>query len=163
MRRRGAILALALAAAGARAEPAQVIGWIEPVAVTDGTLVLDAKIDTGADVTSMHIDELHIERRGAEEWAVFTLRPSGGEVVQMEKRVVRYARVKRVAGGVQRRPVIHLALCLGSLQAQAEVNLVDRKTMRYPMLVGRRFLKDRFLVDSARTHTTTPNCAAKSG
>ncbi len=163
MRRRGAILALALAAAGARAEPAQVIGWIEPVAVADGRFVLEAKVDTGADVSSMHVEELRIEQRNGEDWALFALPQATGATPQLELRVKRYARIKRVAGGVQRRPVVHLSLCLGSLRAQAEVNLVDRKTMRYPMLVGRRFLKDRFLVDSARTHTTTPNCEAKSG
>ncbi len=163
MRRRGAILALALAAAGARAEPAQVIGWIEPVAVTNGAFMLDAKIDTGADVSSLDVDDLRIERRDGKDWAVFAVRRSTGASVRIERRVERYARVKRLAGGAQRRPVVQLMLCLGSVRAAAEVNLVDRESMRYPMLVGRRFLKGRFLVDSARTHTTTPNCEAKSG
>lgn len=162
MRRRGAIVALAFAAAGARAEQLPFIGWVEPVAVADGALVLDAKIDTGADVSSMDVDEIRIERRGAEEWAVFTVRPKRGGVVHLEQRVERYARVKRVAGGAQRRPVVRMALCIGSVRAISEVNLVDRKSMRYEMLVGRSFLRGRFIVDPALRRTTMPSCDGTS-
>ncbi len=159
--RRTALAVFGTGCVAAQAAPLPVIGWIEPVAVADGRVVVDAKIDTGADVSSLHVEGLRIERRGEEDWAVFAVPQASGPALPLERRVERYAQVKRVAGGVQRRPVVHLALCLGTFHAQAQVNLVDRRTMRYRMLIGRRFLRDRFLVDSARERLTVPACGAK--
>jgi len=96
--RRTALAVFGTGCVAAQAAPLPVIGWIEPVAVADGRVVVDAKIDTGADVSSLHVEGLRIERRGEEDWAVFAVPQASGPALPLERRVERYAQVKRVAG-----------------------------------------------------------------
>ncbi|HRL09617.1 MAG TPA: RimK/LysX family protein, partial [Aliarcobacter sp.] len=37
---------------------------------------------------------------------------------------------------------------------QTVVSLTNRSDMKYPMLIGRKFLKDRFLVDVSKKNLT---------
>ena len=153
-----ALFTCTVAAAPAAQMTRRVIGWVEPVSVERGALQLQAKMDTGADSTSINVDTLKIERRAGREWAVFSVQGEHG-TVRFERPVARYVLVKRVAGGTQRRPKVRLVLCIAGVAASTEVSLVDRESMSYPMLVGRSFLRGRFAVDPARRNTTRPNCA----
>lgn len=162
MRRRGAILALALAAAGARAEPAQVIGWIEPVTLAGGKLTLDAKLDTGADVSSIDARDIRLFERDGRPWVSFAVPDRKGRRVRMERRIERMMEIKKASGGAQQRPVVMLKVCLGGVERLSMVNLVDRAHLSTPLLLGRSFLEGHFAIDSARTHTTTPDCGATS-
>jgi hypothetical protein len=42
-----------------------------------------------------------------------------------------------------------------------EVNLVDRSGLTNPLLIGRRFLRDRLLVDTGRKYLMDPTCTQK--
>jgi hypothetical protein len=57
---------------------------------------------------------------------------------------------------------VMLDLCLGDHVAATEVNLVDRSNYKYPLLIGRMFLSDRFMVDSSSTHLVTSHCPPRS-
>jgi hypothetical protein len=78
--------------------------------------------------------------------------------VRLERKVVRIARVKKAAGGVQERPTVRLGVCLGDTYRVTEVNLADRSGFKLPFLVGRSFLAERFAIDSSRTYTVEPVC-----
>jgi hypothetical protein len=150
-----------LAATATAAEPA-VIGWIEYVWLGTDRVVVQAKIDTGADVSSLHATNIRRIQRDGVEWVSFDLTDEDDRVVHFERLLVRNARVRSAAGGNQRRPVVRMEVCIGPVSAQVEVNLVDRSTMSERMLIGRSFLRGRFLVDSARTHVMNPACPVKS-
>ena len=72
--------------------------------------------------------------------------------------MVRIARVRRASGGVQKRPIILMGVCLGKVYRVTEVNLTDRSGLNYEMLLGRSFLADHFAVDSALTYSVEPAC-----
>jgi len=72
--------------------------------------------------------------------------------------VTRMARIKRHFGKEQVRYVVKLGICLGSVYREAEVTLVDRTGFNYPLLVGRNFLKDDFLIDPSATFLNKPDC-----
>jgi hypothetical protein len=55
--------------------------------------------------------------------------------------------VKSSNGTTQERIFIKTLLQLFSLDFETELSLTDRKSMKYPMLIGRKFLEDRFIVD----------------
>ena len=55
-------------------------------------------------------------------------------------------------------PVVTLGLCIGHINREIEINLADRSNFKYVMLVGRDFLRDTYVVDSAKTLTIEPNC-----
>lgn len=139
------------------AEPT-VVGWIEPVKVGSEGLVVPAKLDTGADTSSLHVSELKWMRRDGGDWVAFDVVGKDNRTVRLERKVERVARVKKAAGGVQERPTVLLGICLGGTYRVTEVNLTDRTGLKLPLLVGRSFLAGRFAVDSARTDTLEPSC-----
>ena len=54
--------------------------------------------------------------------------------------------------------VVMLGICLGKVYKETEVTLVDRKGFLYAMLIGRSFLKNLFIVDTAQQFTVKPTC-----
>ncbi|MFC6980534.1 RimK/LysX family protein [Microbulbifer taiwanensis] len=50
----------------------------------------------------------------------------------------------------QRRPVVEMSLTVGDVTHMVEVNLTDRSSSEYLMLIGRNFLKDAAVVDVSR-------------
>ncbi len=63
--------------------------------------------------------------------------------------------VKSSNGTIQERIFIKTILELFGLEFETEISLTDRKSMKYPMLIGRKFLEERFIVDVASTHLST--------
>jgi hypothetical protein len=141
----------------AAAQPT-VVGWIESVKLgTEGPLV-PAKLDTGADTSSLHASDITWIRRHDGDWVAFDVVGKDNRKVRLERKVERVTRVKKAAGGVQDRPVVLLGVCLGNTYRVTEVNLTDRTGFKLPFLVGRSFLAERFAVDSSRTDTIEPSC-----
>jgi len=147
--------------AGAESLPAA--GWIERVGIMPGGVVVQAKLDTGADTSSLHASHVRWFTRDGKDWVGFDVTGNDGRTVHFEQPVLRKARIRSVAGGVQTRPVVTLGICLGETYHVTQVNLVDRSKVKEEMLIGRRFLEHRFLVDSARRHLLEPRCAEFSG
>ncbi len=141
----------------ASAQPT-VVGWLEPAQVGNERLVIAAKLDTGADISSLHVSDITWIRREDGEWVTFSITGSDNRKVRLERKVERVARVKKAAGGVQERPTVLLGVCVGTTYRVTEVNLTDRTGLSLPLLVGRNFLADRFAVDSSRTNTLEPTC-----
>lgn len=139
----------------------RVIGWIEKVSLEEG-LVIDAKVDTGAEYSSINITNHELFKIQGQPWIRFILaEPEGGNVT-IERRIVRYAKVKRKGYRAQVRPVVELSFCLGQISKSVQVNLVDRSQFEYRMLVGRSFLAGDFIVDPAIKFTTQPTCSKKA-
>ncbi len=138
------------------------IGWLEFVEIEKGKLRLDAKIDTGADVSSINAKSIRKITRDDEEWVLIVLANNNGKEIVLEKPVIRYARIKRKQAESIERPVIHLEICIGNIVKTVEVNLSKRKNFKYKMLIGRNYLRGAYLVDSSKEHTTTHSCAYDS-
>ncbi|MGD8785241.1 MAG: RimK/LysX family protein [Thioalkalispiraceae bacterium] len=136
------------------------IGWVEHVTVHPGDLKLKAKIDSGAQTSSIHCICQRIVDRNGEKWVNFTVTNFKDEQVTLERKIVRMATIKRHFGKAQERPVIKLGVCMGNKYKEIEVNIVDRSGLNYQMLVGRNYLAGDFLIDSAATFTVEPDCTA---
>jgi hypothetical protein len=139
------------------AEPT-IVGWMESVRLGTEELLVPAKLDTGADTSSLHVTDLRWSRRADGDWVAFDVVGKDNRKVRLERRVARVARVKKAAGGAQERPTVMLGVCLGNTYRMTEVNLTDRTGFKLPFLVGRSFLAERFAVDSSRTQTIEPAC-----
>ncbi len=135
-----------------------IMGWNEPVMVFPGQIVFRARLDTGARISSIHTTKVREFRRKKARWVEFTIDNGRGASVDLELPVKRYVRIREHGGLYQRRPVVKMGLCLGTLYKETEVNLVDRSGFIYPMLVGRAFMKGDVLVDPAVTKTQEPQC-----
>ena len=149
--------ACAWASAPAMAQPT-VVGWIEQVRLGSEALVIPAKLDTGADISSLGVSGLTWIHRADGDWVAFDVVGKHDRTLRIERKVQRVARVKKAAGGVQERPTVLLGVCLGDTYRVTEVNLTDRTGFKLPFLIGRSFLADRFAVDPSRTDTLAPAC-----
>jgi hypothetical protein len=116
--------------------------WIDPPGAT-----VIARVDTGANVSSLHAGNLVEFERDGDDWVRFELTLDDQTVI-LERPVTRHVRVFQQADQEgTRRPVISMRLQLGDVQDTYELSLADRAHLDYQMLLGRNFLSDVTLVD----------------
>jgi hypothetical protein len=150
------VLALApLLAAG----ELQIVGWIEKVRLYPGNFVVHAKLDSGAEYSSLHAGNLQEFQRDGRRWVRFDLTNREGQKITMERPLLREATIKRHFLKAQKRPVIKLGICLGRIYQETEVNLVDRSGFLYRMLIGRKFMEGLVAIDPAAKYTVEPSCS----
>lgn len=136
----------------------QIVGWVEKARISPGNLVLQAKLDSGADNSSLNVSDVVEFERNGEKWVRFGLVNDLGQSVVIERRQVRIARIKRHRGMRQERPVVRMGICVGNYYKEAEVNLVDRSKFKYPLLIGRSFMGNGLLIDPSAQFTLEPGC-----
>jgi hypothetical protein len=141
----------------------QIVGWVEMVRLQPENLLLKAKLDTGADNCSLDASNITNFERQGQTWVRFDVNDHDGKTTTMERPLVRMAPIKRHFGNTQRRPVIHLRVCVGKVSEETEVNLVDRSGFNYPMLIGRKFMQDRLIIDPTAKYTAEPICEEHPG
>ena len=54
---------------------------------------------------------------------------------------------------MEERYIIKTIIKLGKKSIRTTLSLSDRENMRYPVLIGRRLLKGKFIVDANKIHT----------
>lgn len=135
------------------------LGYLEDVTLGARNLQMKAKLDTGADTSSVYARDIDIYKRGERDnWVRFRLIGKDGRSVRYNQNVIRFVHIKTKKGGSIRRPVIHLPLCVAGIRALAEINLANRAMFDFDLLVGREFLANRALVDSGQTYIATESC-----
>ena len=133
----------------------KIIGRREIVSILDLELIdLDAKIDTGADSNSLHCDDIYIDD---EKFVHFKLldkvHPAyHGKKIKMP--LYKLKKVKSSNGSVQLRASIKVDMLFFGKKYKTVISLTDRSDMKYPMLIGRKFLAERFLVDVSLEYLT---------
>jgi len=136
-----------------RAEEKVTIGTIEEVILLPWRVKLPVRIDTGAAKSSLDARELKVH----EDVVEFKLpRKYGG--LHLRLPIVDWRHV-RTPEGLDRRPVVELEICLGSRRSRTLVNLADRSMVKYPLILGRNFLKEDYVVDVKQRRTAKPNCS----
>ncbi|MGC9385493.1 MAG: ATP-dependent zinc protease [Hydrogenovibrio sp.] len=135
-------------------EPLLTVGWVERVQLEPYELMVLAKMDTGADHSSLHAVGIQPFLKNGQAWMRFQTVQS----VWLDAPFLRMAQIKTKNGGVQFRPVVALPVCLGNRQQTLEVNLVNRSHLNYPMLIGRSAMRDPFRVDPNQRFLTHPDC-----
>ncbi len=161
-----ASVALALAGAGispdaSAQENVRLMGYLENAMIVEANIVMEAKLDTGADNSSVHAPDRELFEKNGEQWVRFTIEGSKRGRAELEKKVERIARIEQRVGVNAERPVVFMSLCLGDVEHIVEVNLADRTGLSYPMLIGRSFLEKGVLVNSSDKFTVEPSCGKK--
>lgn len=132
------------------------LGWMERVRIETETrwLEVDAKLDTGADSSSLHAQGLEVFEREDQNWVRFRL----GEQT-LEQPVSRVARIRQKNGeAAEERWVVTLQLCVGNTALPADFSLADRSGFKTPVLLGRDVLEQLGPVSPSRRHTVAPTC-----
>ena len=138
-----------------RSEAAKVtLGVVEDVILSPWGISFPARIDTGADLSSLDARDIVVRHNVAE----FRLgAKTGGQRLQLP--IVEWGQVQ-TSMGVEKRPIVAISICLGSKLLRTPATLKDRSGMAYPFLIGRSALNGSFLVDTSRSRAARPNCPA---
>lgn len=133
----------------------QIIGEREWALVEPGDLVLEARIDTGAETSSIHAKNIQLIEKDGKRWVRFDLpNPQTGAAIALERRLHRRILVKQKTGGdSDRRYVVRMWLTLGNTRTWVDVSLSNRDEFELPLLIGRNMLMDNFAVDVSGHHT----------
>lgn len=128
------------------------LGWRECVTLPDlGLTTVRAKVDTGARTCALHVDAQWRFIEGGAPWIGFRLSPGRGRTVDAAAPVHDEREVVDSGGHRTRRVFLHTRLRIAGAERAVEVNLADRRGMRFPMLVGRTALSGVFTVDPSRS------------
>jgi hypothetical protein len=132
----------------------QTIGRTERADIPEWELFdLEAKIDTGAYTSSLHCHHIEQKEKDGRTMVCFNLLDPTHKIYNeklFEWPVHKSKKVKSSNGVSEERIIVKTTLILAGRELDAELSLTDRSEMRHPLLIGRKFLKKRFLVDVNR-------------
>lgn len=152
------LLALSLFTLAGNLCAREIAGWVEKAKLIPSGIELKAKLDSGAKHSSINAMELEYFEVDGVEHVRFKVINKAGETVEVTEPVIREASIKRHFGKAQKRSVVRLTICVGSITKAVEVNLVDRAGFNYPMLIGRSYLTGDFLIDPGKTYLLETAC-----
>lgn len=133
-----------------------IVGAVEWARVQPADLWVEARIDTGADTTSIHAEDIQLIEKDGKRYVRFVLIDAvTGSAYQQELRLRRRVRIKQSGYPDELRYVVRMWVTLGDIRSRIDVNLSDRTDFEYPLLIGRNFLIDNMIVDVSRHHTLT--------
>jgi len=134
-----------------------VLGSTEYVSVASISRV-PAKIDTGADSSAIWASALDVSKSGVLSFCLFGPSSEFYTGERLETRDYRVKVVRSSNGDEEIRYRVELPLTLGGRTIRANFTLADRSKNNFPILIGRRTLKGKFLVDvSSASVKKTPN------
>lgn len=131
----------------------KIVGKKELISIIDLELYdLDAKVDTGADSNALHCDHVYVDD---DNFVHFTLLDEVHEAYHGRKMKMPLYKIKKVKssnGELQIRPSIKVSVEFFGKKYKTVISLTNRADMKYPMLIGRRFLSGKFLVDVSQEY-----------
>jgi hypothetical protein len=111
---------------------------------------LHMRVDTGAQTSSLHVDNIEEFQHNNKLWVSFDIHPdvhNVDNVVRRKAKVHDTRVVKSSSGDKEQRYVIETSIVLGEESWPIHITLTDRSSMTYLMLLGRQAMEGRVLVD----------------
>lgn len=113
---------------------------------------LSVKIDTGAYTSSIHCHDIQeIGEEGEAYIEFYLLDPSHPKYVDKKFKTTQYERkvIKSSFGALEERYIITTVVAMFGEEHPIELSLSERSNMKYPVLLGRKFLNKKFVVDTS--------------
>ena len=139
-----------------------VIGQHLEVNLVQAGLDFNARVDTGAENSSLHAVDLVVKGGSAKKMKdnvgktlMFTTQNAAGETKRLEAKIVKVSTVSN-SQGTETRYIVALTLNYRGDSRQIWVNLRDRSHMDYKLLIGRNWLNPHYIVDVADKQVIGP-------
>ena len=128
------------------------VGQMEQIWLQNIHLTLPARIDTGAETSSLDARNIELFERDGRRWVRFEiLHPATGDALLLERKLTRTVMILQSnTVESERRPVIKLGVTIGHISQTAEFTLSNRSHLDYQVLIGRNILKDFMVVDVSK-------------
>ncbi len=132
-----------------------ILGAVENVYLDPPGIEFSARIDTGAQTSSLHaLDIVEFERDGKPFVKFSMIHPETKEKIQLTRRLRRYVRVKELGNREsQRRPVVRMRVVLADIDERINFTLENRSRFKHQVLIGRNLLQDLAIVDVSQKFT----------
>jgi hypothetical protein len=133
-----------------------IVGEVENFYLAGPGLIYKARIDSGAETSSIDARNITRFERDGSNWVRFDVPvPGADKFVTLEKEISRRVRVIQAsADEAERRVVVELQFFIGDHRQVAEFTLADRTNLTYEVLIGRNILRDVMLVDVGKEYAT---------
>lgn len=133
--------------------PLGIIGAVEPVYILPMKTAFQARIDTGAKISSIDVDEYYFFERDGVKWVSFSITNwQSKETHTFENRLKDMMVVRRIKEN-ERRPIVILNVKFGGKIIKADFTLAKRDKFEYQALIGRNIITGRAVVDPALSNT----------
>jgi len=140
----------------------RVVGWREHAALPDLKIKqVIAKIDTGANVATIDAADIKFVTRKDVKYVKFTVKKRNNTVRKTSAPLAGFKRIRSSNGDVERRPYIKTDILMDGITKNIELTLTDRGPMDYTMLIGRKALGKRWMVNPSISFLTSPNGKSK--
>lgn len=137
----------------AKAKEKQIIGRREVANLPEfGLDHVDVKVDSGAYTSSIHVmhcKEVPGENGNLLEVIFLDDRHAAFDNVKHYFETFRIKKVKSSTGQEQLRYFIKCTIEILGRKIKTEFSLTERKGMKYPILLGRKLLNNRFIIDTS--------------
>lgn len=141
-------------------KPAKIIGSRELVDILDLQLRgVPAKVDTGADSSAIWASNVRIDGDTL-KYCLFAPGSAFYQNLDISTQAFRTTSVKNSFGNAEFRYKVRLRLRVGNSTMTTWVTLADRSHNTYPILLGKNFLKNRFVVDVSQVNLHGTNDGA---
>lgn len=131
----------------------KIVGRKETISILDLELFdLDAKVDTGADSNALHCDNIVINENKEVSFCLLDEVHASYHGKRITMPLHKLKRVRSSNGELQERPSIEVTVDFFGKKYKTIVSLTNRVDMKYPMLIGRKFLSGKFLVDVSKEY-----------
>jgi len=111
-----------------------------------GVFDIHAKIDTGAYTSSLHCSRAQVVE-GVLEFVLLDQEHTEFTGLKFYFSEFEQRDIKNSFGEVERRFVITTSLRIFNEEITTEFSLCNRGSLRFPVLIGRKIMKNRFLID----------------
>lgn len=116
-----------------------------------GLTHIEAKVDTGAYTCAIHCESITtVEERGK---TILCIRLLNDDHPEHRFSDFTSKKIKNSFGEMEQRYIIKTLVKIGRKKINTTFSLSDRGNMRYPVLIGRRLLKGKFIVDVGQVYT----------
>ena len=127
------------------------LGWREWVALPDlGLHAIKTKIDTGAKTSALHAyytEPYQLDGVDMVKFLIHPIQKNSDCHVECHAPISDYREITDSGGHKEMRYVIESNIVVGSQQWSIELTLTNRDTMRFRMLLGRRAMQNRVIVN----------------
>lgn len=122
-----------------------------------------AKLDTGARSSCLDARGMDVDPESPDRVRFWVDTLEGP--VERDEPIIEWRLVRDSGGHSELRPVVAVRVALGDAVWDDEVTLHDRSNMRHRLLIGRRVLAGRFVIDPsmAFVRTEAPQAPADAG